>query len=93
MIVLTFGESEVDLPSNTEVSLIQMCLKASGRGTGEWLLLTPVHLLIEFPLWCNCITRYSGYRRGVGVGGMAQVTTVNRVPLSLQPEGHLSTAL
>lgn len=55
------------------------------RRTGVLLLLTMLHLLIEFPLWCNCIAK--DYRRE-----WTQVTTLGRVLLSLQPMGPLSAA-
>lgn len=59
-----------------------MDYEVSRRGTREQWLIAVVHLLIEFPLWCNCIAGHSDYRRDG-----TQVTALDRVPLSLQPEG------
>lgn len=57
-------------------------------GTQEQLSLTLVHLLIEFPLRCNSISRCTGCCREGD-----QVTALDRIPLPVQLQRQLSAAL
>lgn len=97
-ILLTFAQGEVhNLPSETwsifnpDVSKVPLPLKMNssmsgpaGDGRQSSCDSLQLHLLIEFPLWCNCIAGCSDYRRD-----RTQVTALHGVPLSFAAWGGL----
>ena len=97
-VLLTFAQSEVhNLPPETwsifnpDVSKVPLPLqmnssmsRPAGDGRQSSCDSLRLHLLIEFPLWCNCIAGCSDYRRE-----RTQVTALHRVPLSFAAWGGL----
>lgn len=65
----------------------QLISRPAGGWTGEQPLLIWVYLLIEFPLWCNCISRHCDCGRE-----RTQVTAPDGVPLSSLPSSYQSAA-